>query len=1432
MALSNERIFQGAETEFPWEREAIDFVLAALPDVDPYQAWPLHEVLDPKTGSLHEIDLLVLGKHALYLIEIKSWPGELTGDVRDWTWTADGRAHHLENPYPATNRKAKILASLLRDELRSEHDIWVEPLIFLSSPDLKVCLPDAALTHVVDRHEIARALTHGEYRGSRPQRIVNRPVMKAAVRALAVLGFRPSQAKRRVGEYELGGLLAEGLGYQDHLGVHHTIEGRNARVRSYLVPRATTTDRKQQLERAARREAQVLTRLGEHPSILSCLDFVSSAPLGPALLFEPFDEGIPLDQLFRLRPDLPFDDRVDVIHQVAEAVEYCHRHKVLHRMLCPRSILVRKRGSGKVEVKVHSFQLALREEGATTGTFHLTAHADAEQLVYQAPEVVQDPTKATEASDIFSVGAVAYFVLTGQAPASSLGDLERLLEAQGSLHVAGVRDDLTESLDEVVAFATNLHPAARPDSAIEWFNLLLEAATAPSDTQHALTIDPHDAKPGVTLEGGLLVRSELGSGSTSVVLKVERDGRPFALKVPHDEGCASRLRAEAEILGRLRHPSIVRSHGVVRVGARDCLLLDFAGDETVAGLLRKEGTVGLDYARRFGDDLLSALQYLEEKGIQHRDIKPGNLGFTPEEHKKARHLVLFDFSLSPMAATQVTAGTPAYRDPFLLRRGAWDQAADRYAAAATLYEMLTGSRPDVSDQEETSIREVRVEAERLDASVRDRMAEFFRRAFAPEVGDRFPSSEEMKAEWLAVFVEAPTKVERKKVKPGREVHLDDLVESLDLSNRARNALDRAGVVTVRELLELPRNHLSAIRGVGVKVTREVLEKADELRKLFAGEAVKRCKPLIGAFAGKREALSVAHGLTTDELRTLSDAALTTTGDLAAAPRARVERLIGVAAAERVCEALAEASGRVEARSDLERWADELLATRGRRPTHGERQVRAFLGLDSLPGEAADAVAPQEPVHREATAVAEAFEVSRQRIYQSLTTHRKRWSQAACLEELFEATRALIADLGNLVGFEDAARELARRHGDGTPEQPRIAGALLRVVAELRASLADDVVPLAMGRVNRRVWLAADPGLFDSLRSLAATADRLAAAEELASTERVRELLSRQAEGTVLASWSAPNLVRLAASAASAAEVSARLELYPPNMAADRALRLSQSVLGLPDLKPEDLRRRVRERYPLAESLPEGPELDALLKPYGLIFHLESGTYRRPGIDLPSPTATVVQPTRLDSAGPGQIRRDTPTAREAAGFHEALMAGVEGGRFRVVQVAADWAESAATRIAEELNVEPLSLDHSLWHHVTAQMERLNVAHDVVIAADREGPSGRHWDRLRRLVRSAAADLVNEILANRGRPWLLIHPGSFARYGLGDELQSLIEGAEHGEGAAVILLLPCREDGMPPAINGVLPVPAPIPGQRLWMPKSWIRNEHRAAREGES
>ena len=69
-------------------------------------------------------------------------------------------------------------------------------------------------------------------------------------------------------------------------------------------------------------------------------------------------------------------------------------------------------------------------------------------------------------------------------------------------------------------------------------------------------------------------------------------------------------------------------------------------------------------------------------------------------------------------------------------------------------------------------------------------------------------------------------------------------------------------------------------------------------------------------------------------------------------------------------------------------------------------------------------------------------------------------------------------------------------------------------------------------------------------------------------------------------------------------------------------------------------------------------------------------------------------------------------------------------------------------------------------------------------------------------------------------LLAWPGAFARYGLAGALLRIVEAAERGNAPAIFLVVPSHADGTAPSINGRLPVPAPLPSQRLVMPDAWL------------
>jgi hypothetical protein len=93
-------------SQFEHERRALDFVRAGLPDHEPYRAWANFE-FQSNDGALYEVDLLVLSREGFWLVEIKSRPGKVEGDVGTWTWTTpEGRRLTEDNPiYLAASRQ-------------------------------------------------------------------------------------------------------------------------------------------------------------------------------------------------------------------------------------------------------------------------------------------------------------------------------------------------------------------------------------------------------------------------------------------------------------------------------------------------------------------------------------------------------------------------------------------------------------------------------------------------------------------------------------------------------------------------------------------------------------------------------------------------------------------------------------------------------------------------------------------------------------------------------------------------------------------------------------------------------------------------------------------------------------------------------------------------------------------------------------------------------------------------------------------------------------------------------------------------------------------------------------------------------------------------------------------------------------------------------
>ena len=1473
MTLAASRIVVQGETPYAHERAAIDFAISVLPSHDPYHLWALTELLDPSSGRLHEIDLLVLGYSTLFLIEAKSGPGLYTGDSQDWYRTAPGEARprYLENPNRLTNLKAKILASRLRAKMTDPKLMpFVQPLVFLSAPvsELQLRFNNYGDLGVVTRDTFFDAMKLGRFPGSdgRQRPRINEPTMRQVAAAMAAIGLKPRRGKAHVGAYELAGVLGEGPGFQDRLARHRDNPAIARRARIYAVPQASSVERRQQLRRAADRDAQLLFELREHPSILRFVDYVVDAELGPTVLFDQLDGAMPLDAF--LRHDNPgFYDRVTLVEHIARALAHCHKKGIIHGALSPEAVLVRRQPAvsgasgapGALDVRVFNFQLGFGPE--VEATTHWSALGSEPWAVYQAPELREDANNRRPVSDMFSLGALAYLIFTGRAPGATAADVDQHLARHRTLDPRAVDDSIDEKVGDLVANITDRSPINRIDDPDEWIELLLSEVTRPTDQAPGDDLSPLDAKPGDALGDELLVvevgkdRPILGQGATSRVLLVARvsDGRSYALKVSlsaeHDE----RLEDEARELERLRHPRIVQLVQRYSFAGRPSLLLSLAGVDTLHRLLAREGTVSLERAARYGEDLLSAVDYLEEHKILHRDIKPANVGVGSVSNK-AHHLTLFDFSLASAPLTELQVGTAAYRDPFLRQRGVWDAAAERWSTAVTLHEMVTGIRPSFDRPVVDPDAALVIAVERIDPSVRANLAAFFERSLHKDAGLRFESADAMRRAWLRAF-ESPAIAGQ--VATEREPQVattadlaalgpETPMEALPLSPRARNALDRAGFLTAGDLHGLADNRLSAIRGIGSNVAKEIHEFKDRWAKAHADAA--RPAPFFPSYRGEdtaiaATALGAPGALGAIDARAqaaLLDAGLTTLAAVAESPAPQIRALAHRFGFDE--RALNELLGRENTSanerarpSTIAGWVEALLPKK-----KSLAHIRELYGLDGpLAGQLGIQV----------RALADAIGMTTAGIYLALGKARETWSKHGALPELQSLAHTIVAQAGGVSPLDGAGRALLGviHHGftgsgaKGTDSSDSSAGSaekagearddaalvaatsLLRVVAEVEK---DEDGGLRTLRVDDRgLWLCASEAHGRALRVLGDAADALAARPIVPGQSEAQRAFAEAVADTPLAALPLERLADIAAAASATAARSARLEIYPRGMEPERALTLSASQLRS-NLEPAEIVRRVSLRYPAAQPLPDRPALDALLAVHGLVFDAPRGQYVRAGENEPTimssrlPTLTE----RFTTALPSQSLSMDPEAVQAREFDALLRNAAERRELRVLGVRPDRARSAALALASRLGTQPIAFDQRLVAAIRVEMERAGIAQDEVVhAADRAGRTGSAWRNLVKLATLAGNALMDELLITN-QVLLLTQLGLIGRYRLDGLVEKLLAGRRP---APVFMLVPSHDTGAIPTIQspgGDYPIPGLLRSQVLWVPLEWLDNHH--------
>lgn len=1405
-----------AESKFSWEREALEFVRERFPSHEPYRAWANFEFI-ADDGSINEVDLLVFSPEGFFLIEIKSHLGKLSGDAGTWTWEHDGKLSTIDNPLIATNLKAKKLRSLLQRQKAFQKKgefPYVEPLVFCSAPDLRcelqgnasfrVCLRDRDQAGTVPaRPGIMAAISDRKKcpgLDPRPPKVLhNSPMAKLIGQAIDQAGIRPSQRVRKVSDYLLEHIIGEGPGYQDWLASHAQVPESKRRVRLYLVRAEATAEDRQTIERAARREFQLLDNFG-HPGILRAYNFTEHE-LGPALLFEHDPLSLRLDHYLAQQKDkLSSAVQLDLMRQIAEVIQYAHDKKVIHRGLCPQSILVTNPSSERPRIKVFNWQVGYRESGSSNGASRVvsaTSHVD--RLVEDAATAYMAPETFTESNtgehlDVFSLGTIAYHLFSGSAPASNAVELSEKLRNTTGLQISSVLNGAGEWLQYLIQAPTNPNVGNRTDSVADFLGILNEVERELTTPEHDYVDDPSRAQMGDLLPGGYSVVRRLGQGACSVALLVEYEGQDFVLKVANDPEHNARVRAEADVLSKqeMRHPCIVDFVRLIELGQHAGFLMRpvYAEKgkrliETLGQRVRKEGKLHIDMLQRFGDDLLSVVNHLEEQGIPHRDIKPDNIAVGMVGRGDKLHLVLFDFSLSRSPPENIRAGTNGYLDPLLpLRKPPrWDLHAERYSAAITLYELATGALPkwgngDTDPSHLGPTVEIIIEAELFDAPLRESLAAFFAQGLRRNIAERFDNAEEMLRTWRQCFEgiddDGPLSDHADDAQLAAllaDATFDTHISELGLGNRATNALDRANILTVEDLLSVPMRRLLRLRGVGNKTRREITSAVKTLRDRL-GKPDREQPPVPEVAAPEPISVDVSS-LSVDLL------------------------------SERILKA-----------SDRDGETFQQLAP-------------LLLGLDPKSTE----FWPSQ------TDVARQLEVTRARVGQLLAKLQERWARDAALTRLRTDLAEIVNSQGGVMSAQELAETLlvARGSAQDEPRRTQLASAVLRAAVEVERGMSEPRYIVA--RDSNSVLIARNLDLANYARRLGEVADQIASEDPLLPPARILERLRKVPPGEGLASQALAipdtRLIRLAAAASANAAVSSRQELYPRKMPAVRAMKLSQgAVLGQRLITVEQIRERVGGRYPEAIAIPERPALDELLREAGIELNWDAtgkcgqGCYVSPIRDLISVTSGSEQLLRLPtSPGPSEAGQITPAEADARQFEERLQRSLKEGSFLALLVNPKHYEDARSELCRRLSLELIDLEGLFIDALQDVAGKASVQWNLVLDTDIQ-PNHGDWDKLKMLV-ARAMPAIEERLLGAQKTMLVIYPGLLARYDQMDLLSRLSQKVGRVGGIPGLwILLPGDNQAL---IDGK-PVPLIGPGQRTRIPESWLSNLHRASGNG--
>ncbi|BBM86611.1 protein kinase domain-containing protein [Candidatus Uabimicrobium amorphum] len=435
-----------------------------------------------------------------------------------------------------------------------------------------------------------------------------------------------------------------------------------------------------------------------------------------------------------------------IVFALIRALKYMHTHKILHLSLQPSKILIDKQ-SGEVTL------LGFSTRKYTTNPASLIRN-------FMAPELIQNSENISLQADIYSLGAILYYLLSGQIPYGEIKETSKMLDVK--LKQTLSLDNEANIFTEIVQKAMVPEPQKRYKNVSHMAHALQRAVNSYVTNGNIdfdeFAVNKFAKKADITKNKVILLQHlHYNAQVVFKVLPKTNDAKNVAKNPQAQELFERKIQ---HMRKTLVHPNIIRIFGWHRRAELACLVMEYFNAWSLEQLITKLGVIPLKYCIQISICIANTLNYMHSHKIYYSDdLTPSNIliGKQTGIVKVRVRMEQENFSAVNLNKQTIDFVFTLYWAPEFIEQNEKSKQADIYSLGAILYHTVANQAPYYEpnihpiDLAMKKINQDPVPVQQLRKNVPDALAKIIHKALSRDPKKRYQSSYELAKELQKVL---------------------------------------------------------------------------------------------------------------------------------------------------------------------------------------------------------------------------------------------------------------------------------------------------------------------------------------------------------------------------------------------------------------------------------------------------------------------------------------------------------------------------------------------------------------------------------------------------------------------------------------------------------------------------------------------------------